>query len=426
MKARFIIVLLVLFWSLSMSRADEPVASIRISGAISPATVGYVERAIRAATSQSAQCLIIELDTPGGLLESTKEIIQAFYASAVPIVVYVSPSGATAASAGCFITMAADVAAMAPDTTIGAAHPVGLGPGEATKGDEVMKQKMESFAATYIEAVAQKHGRNSAWAQAAVRQSASLTARAAKASNVVEILAVDLPDLLKQLDGHKVRDHRLRTAGAAIHPISIHMRERMFQMLWRPEILTLLMLVAIYGIIAEFSHPGAVLPGVAGFIALVLALYMSSVLPINLAGVALVLLAVGLFLTEAFTGASGWLTVGGIVSFFFGLLMLFDRADPVFRLSLRFILPATLITASFFIFIVAAGWRAQRLPVKSGPETMIGKIIPAITPINSQGGKVFVEGEYWNAVSKEPAPEGALVKILAVRGLTLDVTLNTQ
>jgi membrane-bound serine protease (ClpP class) len=288
-----------------------------------------------------------------------------------------------------------------------------------------MKQKLENFAATYIQAIAEKRGRNAAWAQTAVRQSASLTAKAAKASNVVEILAVDLPDLVKQLDGRKVQNHLLKTAGADIRPIPVSIRERMFQMLWRPEVLTLLMLVAIYGIIAEFSHPGAVLPGVAGFIALVLALYMSSILPINFAGVALILLAVGLFVTEAFIGASGWLTVGGIVSFFFGLLMLFDRDDPAFRLSLRFIIPATLITASFFIFIVAAAWRARRLPVKSGREAMVGKIIPTITPVNAQGGKVFVEGEYWNAVSPDPVPEGALVIILAVRGLTLEVKPNS-
>jgi membrane-bound serine protease (ClpP class) len=196
-------------------------------------------------------------------------------------------------------------------------------------------------------------------------------------------------------------------------------------MMWRPEVLTLLMLVAIYGIITEFSHPGAVLPGVAGFIALVLVLYMSSILPINYAGVALVLLGIGLFIAEAFTGASGWLTVGGIVSFFFGLLMLFDRNEPAFRLSLEFIIPATVITAAFFLFVVAAGLRAQRLPTKTGRETLIGKVVSAVTPIGPQGGKVFVEGEYWNAVSPEPIPEGAMVKILAVHGLTLEVKPNT-
>lgn len=418
MNLRVVTVLLALLWPLLFSHAAEQVALIRVAGAIGPATAGYIERSINSAQAMGARCLILQLDTPGGLLDSTKDIVQAFYKSSVPVVVYVAPAGATATSAGCFITMASDVAAMAPDTTIGAAHPVGLG-GE--KPDEVMKQKMESFASTYIESIAEKRGRNADWAKAAVRQSASLTASQARASNVVEIIATDLPDLLKQLDGRKVRDQTLSTAGAEVREISMTARERVFQMLWRPEVMMILMLVAVYGIIGEISNPGAIFPGVVGVIALVLVLYMSSVLPIQIAGVALIVLALGLFITEAVIGATGWLTAGGIISFFVGLLMLFDRNDPVFRLSLKFIIPATLTTAAFFLFVVAAGLRAQRMPVKAGRETMIGKVTPALTVINPQGGKLFVEGEYWNAVSDSPVPEGTLVEIVAVKGLTLKV-----
>ena len=412
----------------ALGAAADNISLIEIDGAIGPATSGYVSRAITVAAEKNARCLVIQLDTPGGLLESTKKIVQAFYASKVPVVVYVAPTGANAGSAGCFITLAADVAAMAPNTSIGAAHPVEFGVGGVgeKKGDDIMTKKLENFAVSYIEAIAEKRGRNVDWARSAVRESASITAEKALELKVIEIIASDLPDLLRQLDGRTISGGRtLRTAGAEIERIPMIARERVFQTLWRPEVIFILMLVAIYGIIGELGNPGAILPGVAGVIALILALYMASVLPVNIAGLALILLAIGLFVADVFVTSHGILTVGGIVSFFLGSLLLFDRAGPAYRLSLAMIIPATLVTAAFFVFVLGAGLRAQKLPARVGRETMLGHIVPALTRIDSASGKVFIEGEYWNARSDSTVTQGQPVEIVGVDGLTLRVKTKT-
>jgi membrane-bound serine protease (ClpP class) len=397
------------------------VGLIKIDGAISPATANYIARAIDVAAARSYTCLVIELDTPGGLLDSTKEIVQKFYASPVPIVVYVAPSGANAASAGCFITLAADIAAMAPHTSIGAAHPVTMGAGGSEKPDEVMKEKLENYASSYIEAIADKRGRNVEWAKNAVVKSESVTAEKALELKVIDLISPDVPDLLKQIDGREVNGKTVKTAGARVTAIPIAARERLFQLLWRPEVMLILMLAAIYGIIGELSSPGAILPGVVGAIALILALYMAAILPVNLAGLALVAVAILLFIIDIFAPTHGVLTFGGIISFFLGVFMLFNTGNSAFRLSLAYIIPATLITAAFFIFIVGAGLRAQLLPVRAGRETMIGKIAPALNRIDSVNGKVFVEGEYWNALSDAPIEPGQLVEIIGISGLTLKV-----
>jgi membrane-bound serine protease (ClpP class) len=397
------------------------VGLIQINSAISPATAGYISRAVDVASSRGDVCLIIQLDTPGGLLESTKEIVQKLYASTVPTVIYVAPSGANAASAGCFITLAADIAAMAPNTSIGAAHPVSMGGGAEQKMDDVMKQKLENYASTYIEAIAEKRGRNVEWARDAVLKSESITAEKAVDLKVIDFIAKDIPSLLDQLDGRVVNGKSLTTKGAKVVEIPMAARERVFQLLWRPEVLLLLMLAAIYGLIGELSSPGAILPGVVGAIALVLALYMASILPINLAGVALITLAVALFIIDVFAPTHGVLTFGGIASFFLGALMLFNRSDPAFRLSLAYIIPATAVTALFFIFVVGAGLRAQMLPVRTGKEAMVGKTAAVLAPVTAQSGKVFVEGEYWNAVSDTPIPAGQVAQIVEVIGLTLKV-----
>jgi len=397
------------------------VALIKINSAISPATAGYISRAVDVASAQRDICLIIQLDTPGGLLESTKEIVQKLYASSVPTVVYVAPSGANAASAGCFITLAADIAAMAPNTSIGAAHPVSMGGSGAEKMDDVMKQKLENYASTYIEAIAEKRGRNVEWARDSVLKSESITSEKALDLKVIDFIAKDLPDLLTQIDGKEVNGKQLVTRGASIVEIPMAARERVFQLLWRPEVLLLLMLAAMYGLIGELSSPGAILPGVVGAIALVLALYMSSILPVNLAGLALIGLAVVLFVIDVFAPTHGVLTFGGIVSFFLGALMLFNRTDPAFRLSLAYIIPATVVTALFFIFVVGKGLRAQTLPVRTGKEAMVGKTASVLAPVDAHNGKVFVEGEYWNAVSDTPIAIGQAAQIVDVTGLSLKV-----
>jgi membrane-bound serine protease (ClpP class) len=334
----------------------------------------------------------------------------------------VAPTGANAGSAGCFITLAADIAAMAPNTSIGAAHPVALGGGGGDdEASQTMSQKMENFAASYIEAIAEKRGRNAEWAIASVRESASITSEEALKLHVIDLIATDLPDLIRQLDGYETGDHTLTTANATVEEVPMLLRERVFQMIWRPEVMFILMLVAIYGIIGELNAPGLILPGVMGVIALILVLYMAAVLPVNVAGIALMVLAVGLFLAEAFTPTFGLLTSGGVVSFFLGALLLFDRNMPAFHLSLGYIIPGTLITAGFFVFVVGAGLRAQRLPVRVGPETLVGSTATASTTITASGGHILLEGEDWAATSESPVAKGQSVEIVGINGLVLIV-----
>ena len=409
--------------------AAERVNLIKVEGPIGPATAGFISRAIDQAAGNQSQCLVIQLDTPGGLLDSTKTIVQKFLGSPVPTVVYVAPAGATATSAGCFITLAADLAAMAPATSIGAAHPVAIGGnpvGGEEKLDDTMKQKLENYAVSYIEIIAARRNRNVEWAKSSVKESASISAEKALQLKVIDLIAKDVPDLLAQLDGREVGGHKLQTKGAEVIEIGMSVREKVFQLLWRPEVMFILMLIAMYGIIGELSNPGAILPGVAGAIALILALYMAAILPVNLSGVTLIVLAIGLFIADIYAPTHGVLTVGGIVSFFLGALMLFDRADPAFRLSLSIIIPATVVTALFFIAIVGAGLRAQFLPVRAGRETMLGKVTPALARIDASGGKVFIEGEYWNAVSETVVEKGQPVEVVGFDGLTLKVKPKTQ
>jgi membrane-bound serine protease (ClpP class) len=405
----------------AIARQAGDVGLIKINGAIGPATASYIARAIDVAAERSDTCLIIELDTPGGSLESTKQIVQKFYAASVPTVVYVAPDGAWAGSAGCFITLAADVAAMAPGTSIGAAHPVSIGPGGEEKTSDVMKEKLEQITGSFIEGIAKRRGRNAEWARSSVLESKAIDADKALELKVIDLIAKDLPDLLSQLDGREVRGMTLKTAGAEVVDIPMTTQERVLQLLSHPELMMILMLVAIYGIIGELSNPGAVLPGVMGAIALILVLYMATILPVNIAGFALIGLAVVLFIVDIYAPTHGVLTFGGIIAFFLGALMLFNRQDPAFQLSLAYIIPATLVTAAFFFFIVGAGVRAQFLPVRAGRETLLGKTIPAAARIDAGAGKVFVEGEYWNAVSEVPIESGHPVEIVGINGLTLKV-----
>ena len=415
---------LILWLLCATAVAAEKVCLIKIDGAIGPATASYISRSIEEARTQNAQCLVIQLNTPGGLLDSTQTIVQNFLGSTVPVVVYVAPTGATATSAGCFITVAASVAAMAPATTIGAAHPVTLGGapgGGEEKLDNTMKQKLENFSVSYIEAIAARRQRNVEWAKSAVKESASISAEKALQLKVVDLIAADLPELLKQVNGRVVDGKTLKTTNAEVSEIKMSASEHVFQKLWRPEVMFVLMLIAIYGIIGELTTPGAILPGVVGAIALVLALYLAAILPVNVTGLVLIALALMLFIFDVYAPTHGVLTVGGIISFLIGSLMLFNRADPLFRLSLSYIIPATLVTAAFFVFIIGKGLGAQRLPVRAGAETLLGKTVTALTPIDSRGGWIFVEGEHWNAISDTPIEKGDAAEIAAVQGLTLKV-----
>ena len=403
------------------SPANDEVGLIEVDGSISPATAGYISRGIQVAASRNQTCVIIRLNTPGGLVKSTERIVDDFYSSRVPIVVYVAPAPASAASAGALITMAADIAVMAPHTRIGAAHPVNINQtGSAEKVDDTMQKKQENDMLAFVETIADKRHRNVEWAKAAVRDSVSATAETALDENVIDFIARDVSDLLGQIDGREVHGKTLRTANATVMSIPMTVREKVLKLFLQPEVMFVFTLIVIYGIIGELSSPGAILPGVAGAIALIIVLCQMAILPINLAGVSLIALALVLFVIDIYAPTHGVLTGGGIIAFFLGALMLFNR-DPAFRLSLSYIIPGTLFTALFFLFVIGAGLRAQLLPKRVGRETMMGKVVPAMVRIDATGGRVFIEGEIWNAVSDVAIEANQSVEVVSVDGLTLRV-----
>jgi len=393
------------------------VVIISVKGTISPPTSNYINRAIKIARSEGAECLIIQLDTPGGLLESMKQIVQAFLDSHdLPIVVYVTPEGASAASAGTFITMAAHIAAMAPTTNIGAASPVQMGGGTP---DSVMQKKLFNYSESYIETIAKRRNRNAKWAISAVRDGESITADKALELNVIDLIAKDRDQLLQKIDGRVVEGDTLHTRNATITEIDTNLAENFLAFIIRPEVMLILTLIAIYGIIGEISNPGAIIPGVSGFIALILVLYASAAMPINIAGFALIGLAIILFIAEAFTPTFGLLIAGGSVSFFLGALMLFQDLPEPMKLSWAWLIPATILTTLFFIWIVTQGIRAQFTKTETGMESMAGKRVKVLEKVDKQKGRVFVNGEYWNAISDKPIEKGMEAEIVGVRGLTL-------
>ncbi len=403
--------------------AESPrpsVSVIRVDGAIGPVTTNYIRRGLEEAEERGSVFLLLELDTPGGLLESTKDIVQIFFESRVPIVVYVSPDGARAASAGTFITMAAHVAAMATSTTIGAASPVSIAPGGA-EPDTVMQKKVFQYSESFIESIAERRGRNAEWAISAVREGSAVTERRALELEVIDLVAADRGELLRLLDGWVVEGDTLRTAGAVVTEIPKNLAERALGLLMRPEIMLVLTLVAIYGIVGEVTNPGAIVPGVAGVIALILLLFASAAMPINIAGYALIALAVVLFVAEAFTPTFGLFLLGGAVSFFLGALMLFQHLPDPMALSWSWLIPATLLTTLFFALIVTAGIKAQFRPSRTGTESLVGQRAKVLERIQPHGGKVFVAGEYWNAEGPEGIGEGEWCEIEAIDGLTLKV-----
>ncbi|MFH5830976.1 nodulation protein NfeD [Halalkalibaculum sp. DA384] len=400
------------------SRDSVSVSVIRVEGAISPTTTNYIRRGIDNARENGSVCLIIEMDTPGGLLESTKNIVQTFFDSDIPIVVYVSPDGARAASAGTFITMAAHIAAMAPSTTIGAASPVS---GSGAQMDSVMQNKVFNYSESFIESIAERRDRNKEWAISAVREGEAVTESEALELNVIDLIAEDRDDLLQQIDGRTVEGDTLRTTGATITEIPQNLAENLFGFIMRPEVMLILTMIAIYGIVGEVTNPGAIVPGVAGVIALILLLYASAAMPINIAGFVLIGLAIILFVAEAFTPTFGLLIAGGAVSFFLGALMLFQDLPESMELSWAWLVPATVLTTLFFVWIVTAGLKIQFSENRTGVETMIGQHAEVVDKVNSSGGRVFISGEYWNAYSDEEIEKGALAEVEEVKGLKMKV-----
>jgi membrane-bound serine protease (ClpP class) len=399
----------------------SPVATIQIEGVISPVTLRLVSAAIDRAQAERAAALVIELDTPGGLERSMRAIVQRILAAEVPVIVYVAPTGARAASAGVFITMAAHVAAMAPATNIGAAHPVALGGGM----DKESLKKVENDAAAFIRTVARDRGRNADWAEKAVRQSVSITEREAVTLKVVDLVAESLADLLAKLDGRTVKTVKgpvtLTTRSAPVTPIEIGFRDRFLNVITDPNVAYVLMMLGMLGLFFELSNPGVVLPGVIGGISLILAFFAFQSLPINYAGLLLILFGIVLLVAEIKIASHGVLAIGGMVSMALGSMMLFEAPEASFRLSWWVIAPTVGATAGLFLFVVTAGVRALSRRPLLGASGLIGQTAVARGQLAPEG-QVAVQGEIWRAVAEgAPVDEGAPVKIVDVQGLTLKV-----
>ncbi len=430
-----ILTLLLLCGASLYSQDTRPlVKTMSIDGPISPAAALYVRRSISIAEESKASALLIHLDTPGGLDDSMRSIIKDFFASKVPIIVYVSPKGARAASAGAIITLAAHVAAMAPSTAIGAAHPVQIGGGgdsgeSQPKQDEVMSQKMEEDAAAYARSIAERRGRSVQWAEDAVRKSISSSATEALRLKVIDLIAENDRELLRAIDGRRIKldggEVTLRTRDARTEDIGPSLRERFLAIIGNPNIVLILMTIAIYGIIFELSNPGSIFPGMVGGIALILALFSFAILPVNTAGIVLIVFAAALFIADVLIPEYGILSVGGVVAFIIGALILFDTPSPVFRVSIALIITMALASFAFVTFAVGAVVRAQKARIVTGSQAMVGQVTEARTDISPKG-KVFLEGTLWNAVTDgEPVNKGELVRVVDVEGLTLHVRKET-
>jgi membrane-bound serine protease (ClpP class) len=397
------------------------VALLPYSGVINPVASEYLAKGLEQARTKGAQALVLQLDTPGGLDTSMRLMVKAILSSPIPVVVYVAPEGSRAASAGVFITLAAHVAAMAPGTNIGAAHPVALGGGKMGK---TMLEKVENDAAAYIRSLAERRGRNADWAEEAVRKSVSIQASEAVEKRVVDLMAASLEELLSAIDGRELqaagRTVTLATNGAPVETISMTAKQRFLSVLSHPTVVYLLMLLGFYGLFFELSTPGAILPGVIGGIAIILAAYALQLMPVNWAGLALMALALILFLLEIKVPSHGALTLGGIVAFVLGSLMLFESPAPFFRVSLTIIIPAALATAGFFFFLVGKGVRVHALKVTTGREGLLGAG-GTVREWADGRGTVVVHGEIWKAESPTALEPGQAVRVTGMDGLKLTV-----
>ena len=392
---------------------------------INPATADYLVRAIDLAEQHNAQALLLRIDTPGGMLQSTRQIVRAMLNAHVPIITYVAPGGAQAGSAGVFITLAGNIAAMAPGTNIGAAHPVG-GQGQDLKseGGSDLAKKIENDTRAFVESIAHERHRNEQWAAQAVTQSVSITAEQALQLKVVDLIADSDADLLSQIDGRQVtvagKTVILHTRHAQVEPVQMDLKQRLVNLLANPNIAYLLMVVGFLGIYFEMSHPGAIFPGVAGGLSLILAFVSLQVLPFNAAGLALILLAVALFVAEIFVTSYGLLTAGGLIALVLGSLFLFDTPDAVLRIDRGLIVGVALavgVSVAVVSYLVA---KTFGRPVSTGKEGMMGKIGEAAGDLTPRG-KVFINGEYWNVVATEHVRQGQRVRVIAVEGLMLKV-----
>lgn len=428
MKIKIIIFLLILISIFSYSLKENyttPNSSIyllQLNGMINPITSQYVIGGIEDAEAEKAECLILQLDTPGGLDTSMRDIIKKMLNSTIPIIVYVSPPGARAASAGVFITLASNIAAMAPGTNIGAAHPVALGEGEI---DEEMKAKMENDAAAYIKSIAEKRGRNTQWAEKAVRESVSITEQEAIEQGVIEFIAKDVDELIEIIDGVRVttasETRVLKTKNAEIIPVNMTFKDLFLHSLTNPNVAYILLFLGIYGILGEFSNPGSFFPGIVGGISLILAFVAFQSIPINYGGLLLIIFGMVLFVIEVYTPTFGLLTAGGVTSLILGSFMLSKSTAPFLRISLGLIISMSIASAAFFIFALSKGIRIQWKKPVTGREGFIGKIGVTKTILNPEG-TIFIHGERWQASTEgETIKEGEEVEVLEIRVLRLIV-----
>jgi len=401
---------------------------IKIDGSINPSSSEFVHKSIKEASSHNARCLIIELNTPGGLLKSTRYIVSDLLTSDIPVVVYVSPGGSQAASAGVFITLAANIAAMAPGTNIGASHPVTM---EGNQ-DSVMMEKATNDAAAFIRSISQKRNRNVEWAEDAVRKSVSITEKEALDLKVIDVIADNINDLLQKIDGKEVETSKgkviLDTKNIKIINYEISWFQKFLGIVSDPNVAYILMMLGIWGIILEFYHPGGILPGVVGVICIILGLYGLHTLPVNYAGLGLIILAIILFIAEIKITSYGMLTVGGVISLFLGSFMLIDTDSPLelAEISLSVIITTVAVVSGLFILLIWLVVKAHKRKVVTGEEGLIGEICEVIDKIEAgKTGAVKMRGEIWNAVlssgSEEIIPENSKVKVVEVNNLTLTV-----
>ena len=397
---------------------------ITVNSAITPPIAKYILENIELSAKGGADGLIILLDTPGGLDLAMRDIAKSILNAPIPVIVYVYPSGARAASAGVIITVSAHIAAMAPGTNIGAAHPVAIGIGGAM--DKTMAKKVENDAAAYVRGIAAQRGRNADWVERAVRKSESITAEDALRSRVIDFVATDVKNLLEQMDKKTVLLSSgkvklvLKTKGAIVNEKKMSLRQKILATLSDPNIAYILMLVGLAGIYFEFTNPGAILPGVIGGISLILAFFAMQTLPVNFAGVLLILFGVLLFVAEIKVISHGLLTVGGIISLFLGSLMLFDSPDPALRVSFKVLIPSVAVISLFFAAVIALVVKAQMQNQYTGSEGMAGEIGEAMTDVHDDG-RVFIKGEHWHAFSDKKIEKGKKIKVVKVEGLKLKI-----
>jgi membrane-bound serine protease (ClpP class) len=400
-----------------------------LRGIINPVAARYVERIIGEGEEAGAALIVFKMDTPGGLDTSMREITQRILSSRVPVAIYVAPPGARAGSAGVFITYAAHVAAMAPSTNIGSAHPVMMGDGGTSEGSSDMMEKITNDAVASIRSVAENRGRNAEWAEKAVRESANLPASEALQLNVVDVVAEDLTDLLRQIDGRSVRvgigSSILRIDGATIREAGMNPIERLLHVISDPTVAYLLLSLGGLALVYELANPGAILPGVVGGISLLLALYSLGTLPVNIAGVGLILFALLLFLADLMVAGTGFLTVGSVTSFLLGSLLLATSAESqaYVRVSLPAVLAMTVTFGGFFTFVAGSILRSRRRPAYTGSQALVDARGVARSEIG-ESGTAFVNGELWQATAADlshPIPAGLHIRVVAVEGLRLTV-----